>query len=163
MDGAIYPSDDVILDYKLKSVSAIDSINSVTRVFALHTYPSLLKLDACSELICNHIQTRVLLSYSFGISLLFYLHLPAACLLPSSLLLTNICTILTQTNNRQLTQTTRVREETEMPPSPPVYRRGISREDGDVFSRLGAGTSDPTPGGSIRDFNGRVRLVCSGF
>lgn len=33
MDGAIYPSDDVILDYKLKSVSAIDSINSVTRVF----------------------------------------------------------------------------------------------------------------------------------
>lgn len=43
MDGAIYPSDDVILDYKLKSVSAIDSINSVTRVFVLHTYPSLLK------------------------------------------------------------------------------------------------------------------------
>lgn len=43
-----------------------------------------------------------------------------------------------------------------MPPSPPVYRRGISREDGDVFSRLGAGISDPTPGGSIKDFNGRV-------
>lgn len=44
-----------------------------------------------------------------------------------------------------------------MPPSsPPVYRRGISREDGDVFSRLGAGVSDPTPGGSIKDFNGRV-------
>jgi hypothetical protein len=37
-----------------------------------------------------------------------------------------------------------------------VYRRNISREDGDVFSRLGAGTLDPTPGGSIRDFNGRV-------
>lgn len=46
-----------------------------------------------------------------------------------------------------------------MPPSsPPVYRRGISREDGDVFSRLGAGISDPTPGGSIKDFNGRVKL-----
>lgn len=43
-----------------------------------------------------------------------------------------------------------------MPPSPPVYRRGISREDGDVFSRLGAGISDPTPGGCIKDFNGRV-------
>lgn len=45
-----------------------------------------------------------------------------------------------------------------MPSSPPVYRRGISREDGDVFSRLGAGVSDPTPGGSIKEFNGRVRL-----
>lgn len=43
-----------------------------------------------------------------------------------------------------------------MPASPIVYRRNISREDGDVFSRLGAGTLDPTPGGSIRDFNGRV-------
>lgn len=45
-----------------------------------------------------------------------------------------------------------------MPPSPPVYRRGLSREDGDVFSRLGAGISDPTPGGSIKDFNGRVNV-----
>lgn len=46
-----------------------------------------------------------------------------------------------------------------MPSSPPVYRRGISREDGDVFSRLGAGMSDPTPGGSIKEFNGRVKLL----
>lgn len=45
-----------------------------------------------------------------------------------------------------------------MPPSPPVYRRGISREDGDVFSRLGAGISDPTPGGSIKEFNGKVSI-----
>jgi hypothetical protein len=49
-------------------------------------------------------------------------------------------------------------EEPEMitPSSPIVYRRNISREDGDVFSRLGAGILDPTPGGSIKDFNGRV-------
>lgn len=34
-----------------------------------------------------------------------------------------------------------------------------SREDNaaaDVFSRLGAGTQDPVPGGSIREWNGRV-------
>jgi hypothetical protein len=48
------------------------------------------------------------------------------------------------------------REEIEMPPSPPIYRRGISREDTDVFSRLGAGIVNPTPGGSIKEFNGRV-------
>ncbi|CAH1707311.1 unnamed protein product [Chironomus riparius] len=52
-----------------------------------------------------------------------------------------------------------------MPASPIVYRRNISREDGDVFSRLGAGTLDPTPGGSIRDFNGRMKvgspLICT--
>lgn len=50
-----------------------------------------------------------------------------------------------------------------MPPSPPVYRRGLSREDGDVFSRLGAGVSDPTPGGSIKDFNGRVSVKLPTF
>lgn len=50
-----------------------------------------------------------------------------------------------------------------MPPSPPVYRRGLSREDGDVFSRLGAGVSDPTPGGSIKDFNGRVSVNLPSF
>ncbi|XP_070495238.1 kinesin-like protein KIF21A isoform X4 [Chironomus tepperi] len=52
-----------------------------------------------------------------------------------------------------------------MPASPIVYRRNISREEGDVFSRLGAGTLDPTPGGSIRDFNGRMKvgspLICT--
>lgn len=53
------------------------------------------------------------------------------------------------------------REENDLipPPSPPVYRRGISREDsvaGDVFSRLGAGQQDPAPGGSIRESNMRV-------
>lgn len=42
--------------------------------------------------------------------------------------------------------------------SPPVYRRAISREDNnDVFARLGAGQSDPTPGGTIRELAGKVR------
>jgi kinesin family protein 4/21/27 len=50
-----------------------------------------------------------------------------------------------------------------MPASPIVYRRNISREEGDVFSRLGAGTLDPTPGGSIRDFNGRVSVYLMSF
>lgn len=44
-----------------------------------------------------------------------------------------------------------------------VYRRNISREDGDVFSRLGAGTLDPLPGGSIRDYNGRVSSYGDGL
>lgn len=44
--------------------------------------------------------------------------------------------------------------------SPPVYRRAISREDNnDVFARLGAGQSDPTPGGTIRELAGKVRLI----
>lgn len=49
------------------------------------------------------------------------------------------------------------------PASPIVYRRNISREDGDVFSRLGAGQLDPTPGGSIKDFSGKVRDPISSF
>lgn len=42
--------------------------------------------------------------------------------------------------------------------SPPTYRRMSSREDGgsDVFSRLGAGTQDPFPGGSIQKYMGKV-------
>ncbi|XP_049549454.1 kinesin-like protein KIF21A isoform X4 [Anopheles darlingi] len=56
--------------------------------------------------------------------------------------------------------------EDEVPTSPPVYRRGISREDnGDVFSRLGAGTQDPLPGGNIKELNGKSRaglpLICT--
>lgn len=45
--------------------------------------------------------------------------------------------------------------------SPPVYRRAFSREDSnvDVFSRLGAGTVDPVPGGTIREIVGKVSLV----
>lgn len=44
-----------------------------------------------------------------------------------------------------------------IPPSPPVYRRAISREENsDVFSRLGAGIQDPVPGGNIREFAGKV-------
>ena len=49
------------------------------------------------------------------------------------------------------------------PASPIVFRRNISREEGDVFSRLGAGQLDPTPGGSIRDFNGRVSVDMLNF
>ncbi|CRL00444.1 CLUMA_CG013706, isoform A [Clunio marinus] len=61
---------------------------------------------------------------------------------------------------RQLSNKTSpgLEDATEVPSSPPVYRRGISREEGDVFSRLGAGISDPTPGGSIKDFNGRMKV-----
>lgn len=37
-----------------------------------------------------------------------------------------------------------------------------SREDNataaDVFSRLGAGIQDPVPGGSIREYSGKVRV-----
>lgn len=45
--------------------------------------------------------------------------------------------------------------------SPPVYRRAFSREDSnvDVFSRLGAGTVDPVPGGTIREIVGKVSLA----
>lgn len=125
MDGAIYPSDDVILDYKLKSVSAIDSINSVTRVFrAAHLPPLCLKPDACSELIAITDRPRALLSYSSGISLLFYLHLPAACLLPSSLLLTNICTNLTP---ETLTRTRRQRGNGDAAIAAGVPTRGLPR------------------------------------
>uniref|UniRef100_A0A182MUL0 Kinesin motor domain-containing protein n=1 Tax=Anopheles culicifacies TaxID=139723 RepID=A0A182MUL0_9DIPT len=54
----------------------------------------------------------------------------------------------------------------DVPTSPPVYRRGVSREDnGDVFSRLGAGTQDPQPGGNIKELNGRYKagspLICT--
>lgn len=46
---------------------------------------------------------------------------------------------------------------TTVPPSPPLFRRMTSREDnGDVFSRLGAGIQDPSPGGTIRESNGKV-------
>ncbi|XP_065081255.1 kinesin-like protein KIF21B isoform X2 [Ochlerotatus camptorhynchus] len=54
----------------------------------------------------------------------------------------------------------------EIPTSPPVYRRGTSREDtGDVFSRLGAGTQDPSPGGHIKEYAGKLKagspLICT--
>uniref|UniRef100_A0A182P0F1 Kinesin motor domain-containing protein n=1 Tax=Anopheles epiroticus TaxID=199890 RepID=A0A182P0F1_9DIPT len=57
-------------------------------------------------------------------------------------------------------------DSNDVPTSPPVYRRGISREDnGDVFSRLGAGTQDPQPGGNIKELNGRYKagspLICT--
>lgn len=37
-----------------------------------------------------------------------------------------------------------------------------SREDtaADVFSRLGAGPQDPVPGGSIREYSGKVKTKC---
>lgn len=47
--------------------------------------------------------------------------------------------------------------------SPQIYRRATSREDStaaDVFSRLGAGTVDPVPGGTIREYSGKVILLC---
>lgn len=41
--------------------------------------------------------------------------------------------------------------------SPQTYRRMTSREENvDVFSRLGAGITDPAPGGAIRPCNERV-------
>ncbi|XP_041775006.1 kinesin-like protein KIF21B isoform X5 [Anopheles merus] len=59
-----------------------------------------------------------------------------------------------------------IEDSNDVPTSPPVYRRGISREDnGDVFSRLGAGTQDPQPGGNIKELNGRYKagspLICT--
>uniref|UniRef100_A0A182W7T1 Kinesin motor domain-containing protein n=1 Tax=Anopheles minimus TaxID=112268 RepID=A0A182W7T1_9DIPT len=59
-----------------------------------------------------------------------------------------------------------IEDANDVPTSPPVYRRGISREDnGDVFSRLGAGTQDPQPGGNIKELNGRYKagspLICT--
>ncbi|XP_052893496.1 kinesin-like protein KIF21B isoform X2 [Anopheles moucheti] len=59
-----------------------------------------------------------------------------------------------------------IEDASDVPTSPPVYRRGISREDnGDVFSRLGAGTQDPQPGGNIKELNGRYKagspLICT--
>ncbi|KAL1404165.1 hypothetical protein pipiens_000858, partial [Culex pipiens pipiens] len=57
-------------------------------------------------------------------------------------------------------------EDNDIPTSPPVYRRGTSREDtGDVFSRLGAGTQDPSPGGNIKEYIGKLKagspLICT--
>ncbi|XP_055302873.1 kinesin-like protein KIF21B isoform X5 [Sitodiplosis mosellana] len=51
-------------------------------------------------------------------------------------------------------------DDQQTPPSPQVYRRMTSREDTatDVFSRLGAGTTEPAPGGSIREYSGRTKL-----
>ncbi|XP_055600576.1 kinesin-like protein KIF21B isoform X2 [Uranotaenia lowii] len=55
----------------------------------------------------------------------------------------------------------------DTPTSPPVFRRGTSRDDttGDVFSRLGAGTQDPSPGGHIKEYTGRLKagspLICT--
>ncbi|XP_055632289.1 kinesin-like protein KIF21B isoform X3 [Toxorhynchites rutilus septentrionalis] len=54
----------------------------------------------------------------------------------------------------------------DVPTSPPVFRRGTSREDnGDVFSRLGAGTQDPSPGGNIKEYIGKLKagspLICT--
>ncbi|XP_035916365.1 kinesin-like protein KIF21B isoform X3 [Anopheles stephensi] len=59
-----------------------------------------------------------------------------------------------------------IEDTNDVPTSPPVYRRGVSREDnGDVFSRLGAGTQDPQPGGNIKELNGRYKagspLICT--
>ncbi|XP_053673774.1 kinesin-like protein KIF21B [Anopheles nili] len=59
-----------------------------------------------------------------------------------------------------------IEDSGDVPTSPPVYRRGVSREDnGDVFSRLGAGTQDPQPGGNIKELNGRYKagspLICT--
>uniref|UniRef100_A0A182MZD8 Kinesin motor domain-containing protein n=1 Tax=Anopheles dirus TaxID=7168 RepID=A0A182MZD8_9DIPT len=60
-----------------------------------------------------------------------------------------------------------IEDTNDVPTSPPVYRRGLSREDngGDVFSRLGAGTQDPQPGGNIKELNGRYKagspLICT--
>ncbi|XP_031616973.1 kinesin-like protein KIF21A isoform X2 [Contarinia nasturtii] len=50
-------------------------------------------------------------------------------------------------------------DDQQTPPSPLIYRRMTSREDTatDVFSRLGAGTQDPVPGGSIREYSGKIK------
>lgn len=46
------------------------------------------------------------------------------------------------------------------PKTPLTFRRMISREENvDVFSRLGAGTQDPTPGGKIRMCTEKVYLT----
>lgn len=44
--------------------------------------------------------------------------------------------------------------------TPQTLRRLLSREDTDVFSRLGAGPQDPTPGGIIRATNEKVFNQC---
>ncbi|XP_062546330.1 kinesin-like protein KIF21A isoform X2 [Armigeres subalbatus] len=60
-----------------------------------------------------------------------------------------------------------IEDTNDVPTSPPVYRRGTSREDagGDVFSRLGAGTQDPSPGGNIKEYMGKLKagspLICT--
>ncbi|XP_058451536.1 kinesin-like protein KIF21A isoform X4 [Malaya genurostris] len=59
-----------------------------------------------------------------------------------------------------------IEDANDIPTSPPVYRRGTSREDtGDVFSRLGAGTQDPSPGGNIKEYMGKLKagapLICT--
>lgn len=45
--------------------------------------------------------------------------------------------------------------------TPLTLRRLLSREDTDVFSRLGAGQTDPTPGGIIRVTNEKVFFSCN--
>lgn len=54
-------------------------------------------------------------------------------------------------------------DDQQTPSSPQIYRRMTSREDTatDVFSRLGAGTQDPVPGGSIREYSGKVKFNIS--
>ncbi|XP_058815616.1 kinesin-like protein KIF21A isoform X3 [Topomyia yanbarensis] len=59
-----------------------------------------------------------------------------------------------------------IEDANDIPTSPPAYRRGTSREDtGDVFSRLGAGTQDPSPGGNIKEYMGKLKagapLICT--
>lgn len=62
------------------------------------------------------------------------------------------------TNTRKTKQyQTKCRDDEQQ--SPQIYRRATSREDSmaaDVFSRLGAGTVDPVPGGAIREYAGKV-------
>lgn len=93
---------------------------------------------------------------------LFNVTLPAvfcACASPKK---TNL-TIIVHIANQKKSLTKKICDKSEenefipTPASPIVYRRNFSREDGDVFSRLGAGQLDPTPGGSIKDFSGKVR------
>lgn len=55
-----------------------------------------------------------------------------------------------------------IREDNEsiIPASPPAYRRTMSREEnGDVFSRLVVGQQDPSPGGHIKEFNGKIKAT----
>ena len=50
------------------------------------------------------------------------------------------------------------RDDDNMTRTPQPLRRLLSREDSDVFARLGAGPQDPTPGGVIRVTNEKVIL-----
>lgn len=61
--------------------------------------------------------------------------------------------------NLELTCLTNAKFRDEEQQSSQIYRRMTSREDAnatDVFSRLGAGQSDPIPGGTIREYSGKV-------